>query len=105
RQSALLALLTHQIPDSTVIRELIVTEFSSNGVFAQADLRTHFMESRCPDRGNVREFLDSLHYRSTIIKSLPPHLSTFASNLLAGAKLYSMTKTTGCSQVSWPQAR
>jgi hypothetical protein len=115
------ALLTHRIPDSTLIRvhgkaslkdrwELIVTEFSSKGAFAQADLRTHFMESRCPDRGNVREFLDGLRvkkeelatygvgieekdYRSTIIKSLPPHLSAFASNLLAGAKLYSSTKT------------
>ena len=68
------------------------------------------MESKCPDKGNVREFLDELRvkkeelatygvvieekdYRSTIIKSLPPHLSAFASNLLAGARLYSFTKT------------
>jgi gag-polypeptide of LTR copia-type len=74
------------------------------------DLRSHFMESRCPDKMNVREFLDGLrvkreelatfgvdieekNYRSTIIKSLPPHLSASASNLLAGAKLYSSTKT------------
>jgi Zinc knuckle len=32
-------------------------------------------------------------YHSTIIKSLPPHLSAFVSNLHAGAKLYSSTKT------------
>jgi Pol polyprotein, beta-barrel domain/gag-polypeptide of LTR copia-type len=117
------ALLTHRIPDSTLIRihgksslterwALIVKEFSTKGAFAQADLRTHFMESKCPDKSNIREFLDGLRvkreelatfgvdieekdYRSTIIKSLPPHLSAFASNLLAGAKLYSSTKTIG----------
>jgi hypothetical protein len=76
---------------------------------AQADLRSHFIESRCPDRGNVCEFhslrvkkeelatysvdIEEKDYRSMIIKSLPPHLSAFASNLLAGAKLYSTTKT------------
>ena len=80
------------------------------GSFAQADLRSHFMESKCPDKGNVREFLDGLRvkkeelvtygvviedkdYRSTIITSLPHHLSNFASNLLAGARLYSTSKT------------
>jgi len=31
-------------------------------------------------------------YWSTIIKSLPPHPSVFASNLLASARLYSSTK-------------
>jgi hypothetical protein len=68
------------------------------------------MESKCPDRGNVREFLDALHvkkeelatysvaikdkdYCSTIITSLPHHLSNFTSNLLAGARLYSTMKT------------
>ena len=68
------------------------------------------MESKCPDKGNVHEFLDDLRvkkeelatysivikekdYHSTIIKSLPPHLSAFALNLLAGPRLYSSTKT------------
>jgi hypothetical protein len=68
------------------------------------------MESKCPDRGNIREFLDALHvkkeelatygvaiedkdYHSTIITSLPHHLSNFTSNLLAGARLYSTMKT------------
>jgi gag-polypeptide of LTR copia-type/Pol polyprotein, beta-barrel domain len=115
------ALLTHRIPDSTLIWihgkkslkdqwDLISKEFSSKGAFAQADLRTQFMESKCPDKGNVCEFMDELclkkeelatysvvieekDYRSTIIKSLLPHLSAFASNLLAGARLYSSTKT------------
>ena len=99
------ALLTHRIPDSTLIRvhgkpllkdrwDLIKNEYTSKGAFAQADLRSHFMESKCPDKGNVREFLDSLRvkkeelstygvmiedkdYRSTIITSLPHHLSNF----------------------------
>jgi hypothetical protein len=115
------ALLTHRIPDSTLIRihgkpllkdrwDLISNEYTLNGSFAQADLHSHFMESKCPDKGNVREFLDRLQvkkeelatygvviedkdYRSTIITSLPHHLSNFASNLLAGARLYSSTKT------------
>jgi hypothetical protein len=37
--------------------------------------------------------IEEKDYRSTIIKSLPPHLSAFASNLLAGARLYSSSKT------------
>jgi hypothetical protein len=110
------ALLTHQIPDSTLIHvhgkpllkdrwDLISNEYTLKGSFTQADLRSHFMESKCPDKGNVREFLDGLRvkkeelatygvvieakdYRSTIIISLPNHLSNFASNLLAGARLY-----------------
>jgi Pol polyprotein, beta-barrel domain len=68
------------------------------------------MESRCQDKVNIREFLDGLqvrkeelatygvdieekYYWSTIIKLFPPHLSAFASNLLAGARLYSSSKT------------
>jgi hypothetical protein len=62
------ALLTHRVPDSTLIRvhgkpslkdqwDLIKNEYTLKGAFAQADLHSHFMESKCPDRGNVREFL------------------------------------------------
>jgi hypothetical protein len=58
------ALLTHRIPDSTLIRvhgkavlkdrwDLISNEYTLKGSFAQADLRSHFMESKCPDKGNV----------------------------------------------------
>jgi len=115
------ALLTHCIPDSTLVRvyaklllkecwDLVVTKYTKKGLFAQADLHTRFMELRCPDKGNVREFLDALRvkkeelstygvtidqkdYRSTIISSLPMHLSNFALNLLAGMRLYSSLKT------------
>ena len=65
------ALLTHCIPDSTLIRihgedslkdrwDLIKTEYTQKGAFAQAELHTRFMDSRCPDKGNVHEFLDEL---------------------------------------------
>jgi hypothetical protein len=58
------ALLTHRIPDSTLIRvhgkpllkdrwDLISNEYTLKGSFAQADLCSHFMESKCPDKGNV----------------------------------------------------
>ena len=74
------------------------------------DLRTRFLESKCPDKGNVQQFLDELcvkweelvtvgvdidkkDYRSTIISFLPYSLANFASNQLAAMKLYSSTKT------------
>lgn len=77
---------------------------------AQTELRSRFLDSRCSDKGNVREFLEGLRtkreelatmgvdieekdYRSTIISSLPTSLSNFASNQLAAAKLHSATKT------------
>ena len=65
---------------------------------------------KCLDKGDVRQFLDDLHvkreelatmgveidekdYHSTIISSLPIHLSNFASNQLAVTRLYAPTKT------------
>jgi Reverse transcriptase (RNA-dependent DNA polymerase)/gag-polypeptide of LTR copia-type/Integrase core domain/GAG-pre-integrase domain/Zinc knuckle len=116
-----LDLLTQRIPDSTVIRTAsqpnaaavwaeIVREYTEKGAYAQTDLRTKFLESKCPDKGDVRAWLDSLRvqkeelaqvgveidekdYRSTIISSLPVYLSSFASSQLAAARLYSPTKT------------
>ena len=72
-------------------------------MFAQTDLHMHFLESKCPDKGNVCQFLDDLcikreelvtvgvdvdekDYYLTIISSLPIPLANFASN-------YSTTKT------------
>jgi hypothetical protein len=102
------SLLTQKIPDSTLMRihnkrsvqerwEAIVTEYTEKGAYAQTDLRGRFLESKCPDKGNVREFLDSLRvkreelasvgvdidekdYRSTIISSLPFSLANFTSS-------------------------
>ena len=116
-----LDLLTQRIPDSTVIRTSsqptaaamwaeIVREYTEKGAYAQTELRTKFLESKCTDRGDVREWLDSLRvrreelaqvgvsidekdYRSTIISSLPGYLAGFASSQLAAARLYSSTKT------------
>jgi hypothetical protein len=115
------ALLTHHIPDSTLIRvyakvslkdqwDLITKEYTQKGAFAQAELRSRFMDSKCPEKGNVREFLDELRvereklatygvtiedkdYRSTIITSLPHHLSNFTSSLLANARLHATSRT------------
>jgi len=69
-----------------------------------------FLESKCPDKGNVWQFLDKLHmkreelvtvgvdidekdYCSMIISSLPYSLANFTLNQLAAAKLYFSTKT------------
>jgi len=115
------SLLTQKIPDSALMRirnkktvkerwDAITSEYTEKGTFTQTDLRTRFLESKCPDKGNVRQFLDELHvkreklatvgvdidekdYRSTIISSLPYSLANFVSNQLAAAKLYSSTKT------------
>ena len=116
-----LDLLTQRIPDSTVIRTStlktaaamwaeIVHEYTEKGTMTQTDLRTRFLESKCSEKSDVRAFLDSLRvkreelaqagvqidekdYRSTIIKSLPFHLSNFASSQLTAACLFSPTKT------------
>ncbi|PPQ83632.1 hypothetical protein CVT26_000950 [Gymnopilus dilepis] len=113
------SLLTQRIPDSTLMRihskpsvkerwEEIVKEFTQKGAYAQTDLRTKFLESRCPDRGNVREFLDGLRvkreelasvgvdidekdYRSTIISSLPISLANYASSQLTAARIANTT--------------
>jgi hypothetical protein len=99
-------LLTQRIPDSTALRvwnlpdvvamwNEIVREYTEKGAYAQTDLRTKFLESKCPGGGDVRTFLDELRakrdelsavgvqidekdYRSTIIQSLPNHLAGFA---------------------------
>ncbi|KAG2029447.1 hypothetical protein BDR03DRAFT_1018374 [Suillus americanus] len=114
-------LLTQRIPNSTALRICnlvnvatmwaeIIHEYTEKGAYAQTDLRTKFLESKCPVRGDVRQFLDELRtkqdklsavgvdieetdYRSTIIQSLPNHLAIFTSGQLATARLYSPTKT------------
>jgi len=85
-------------------------EYTQKGVFAQTELHICFLDMKCPEKGNVHEFLDSLHvkrevlatvgveiddkdYLSTIISSLPMSLSNFTSNQLATTKLYALTKT------------
>ncbi|KAJ3884961.1 hypothetical protein GG344DRAFT_30452, partial [Lentinula edodes] len=65
---------------------------------------------KCPEKSNVRTYLDDLRmereklaavgvdisekdYLSTIIGSLPIHLSNFASNQLTAAQQFSPSKT------------
>src|SRR6266540_2414307 len=115
------SLLTQKIPDSTLMRVhskttvwerwvAIVTEYTDKGTYAQTELRTKFLESRCPEKGNVREFLEGLRvkreelaqvgvdienkdYLLTIVASLPYALSNFASSQLTVARMFSSTKT------------
>ena len=114
-------LLTQHIPDSTLVCTStlltavamwaeILREYTEKGTMAQTDLCTRFLESKCSDKSDVCAFLDSLHikreelvqagvqidkkdYHSTIIKSLPFHLSNFASSQLTTAWLFAPTKT------------
>jgi hypothetical protein len=115
------SLLTQKLPDSALMQvqskktvrerwEAIEAEFTEMGTFAQTEMRAKFMESKCPDKGNAKEFLDALwtkreelaamgididekDYRSTIISSLPIPLANFASNQLAATRGYSSSKT------------
>ena len=115
------SLLTQKLPDSTLMRvhskptvmdrwNAIVVEYTKKGTYAQTEMRAKFLAMRCPDKGNPRDFLDSLRvkreelatmgveidkkdYLSTIISSLPVWLSNFASNQLAAARLYATDKT------------
>ncbi|KAJ3492715.1 hypothetical protein NLJ89_g11176 [Agrocybe chaxingu] len=109
------SLLTQKIPDSTLMRihskttvkdrwDAIVVEYMEKGAYAQTELHSKFLDSKCPDKGNIREFLGGLHvkkeelamvgvditnkdYLSTIIASLPLSLSSFASAQLASARI------------------
>ena len=115
------SLLTQKILDSTLMQvhaktsikerwSATVTKYTEKGAYAQTDLRTRFLESKCLEKGNVREFLDNLRvkreelasvgvdidekdYRSTIISSLPIALANFASSQLAAARLFAPSKT------------
>ncbi len=114
------SLLTQKIPDSTLMRihaktlvrerwEAIVKEYTEKGAYAQTNLRVRFLETKCPEKSNVREFLDNLRvkreelasvgvdidekdYRSTILSSLPTVLANFASSQLAAARMFSPDK-------------
>ena len=87
---------------------LIIMEYTQKGTFAQAELQSCFMDSKCPDKGNVHEFLDSLcikkeklatygvvikdkDYQSMIISSLPLFLSNFTSSLLVNARILAVS--------------
>jgi hypothetical protein len=100
-------LLTQRLPDSTVMEihsktsvkerwEAVVKEYTVKGAYAQTEMRAKFLTSRCPEKGNAKEFLRGLRlkkeelaqvgvkisdedYLSTIISSLPDGLSNFAS--------------------------
>jgi hypothetical protein len=100
-------LLTQRLPDSTVMEihskktvherwDAVVKEYTVKGAYAQTEMRAKFLTSRCPEKGNAKEFLRGLRlkkeelaqvgvtisdedYLSTIISSLPDALSNFAS--------------------------
>jgi hypothetical protein len=65
------SLLTQKLPDSALmwIRnkksvkerwDAIVADFTEKGTFAQTEMRARFLDLKCPDLANVREFLDNL---------------------------------------------
>ena len=82
--------------------DAVVKEYTVKGAYAQTEMRTRFLMSRCPDKGNPKDFLRGLRlkkeelaqvgvkisdedYLSTIISSLPDGLSNFASMQMSWA--------------------
>ena len=122
-ESLALDLLTQHIPDSTVIHTSrldttvamwveILHEFTMKSAFAQTELCTKFIASKCLEKGNMHTWLEKLWTRkeeltkvgvniedkdicSIIISSLPGYLSKFATTLLTNVQLYSTNKTIG----------
>ena len=104
-------LLTQRLLDLTVMEihskksvkehwEAVVREYTVKGVYAQTEIQAKFLMMRCPERGNVKEFLRGLRlkkeelaqvgvrisdeeYLSTIISLLPDALANFASMQMA----------------------
>ncbi|KZT18556.1 hypothetical protein NEOLEDRAFT_1079870, partial [Neolentinus lepideus HHB14362 ss-1] len=108
-------LLSQKLPDSAFLKyrnrrtvadrwTAIRDEFTHKGLHMQADIRRRFMASKCPPKGNVREFLEGLltkkeelasigvdisdkDLRVTIVACLPEALSRFAAQTLASIEL------------------
>ncbi|KAJ8585858.1 hypothetical protein M405DRAFT_744574 [Rhizopogon salebrosus TDB-379] len=77
-------LLTQRIPNSTAlhVRNLtdvttmwaeIVREYTEKGTYVQTDLRTKFLESKCPSGGDVRQFLDDLRTKRDELAAVGVH--------------------------------
>lgn len=75
------ALLTQQIPDSTLIHvqklktvqerwAAITQEFLDKGSYAKIDLHSCFLESKDPEKGNVCTFLEGLHTKRQDISAV-----------------------------------
>ena len=43
--------------------DTITSEYTEKSTFAQTDLQMCFLELKCPDKGNVRQFLDELRMK------------------------------------------
>src|ERR1700677_571692 len=74
-------LLLQKLPDSTAMKisrkasvqaawEAIVKEYTEKSVFAQTELRTSFLESKCAEKANVQQFLDDLRSKREELASV-----------------------------------
>jgi hypothetical protein len=103
-------LLAQRLPDATAMHleqfptaqarwSILSQEYTAKSAYAQNDLEDAFLEMRCPQGGDVRDFLTSLRhkreqltaagvqitnrdYRRTVLRGIPDKLATFASQLL-----------------------
>jgi hypothetical protein len=106
-------LLLQHLPDSVTVRlqayntakqrwDHLVSEFTTQSIYTQNDLKQAFFDMRCPKGGDICAFLTALHYKKeklatagvrvtqkeyqhTVLKSIPDELAKFASQLLTNA--------------------
>ena len=82
-----LYLLIQQIPDSTVVcvQKLttvaqqwaaIVSEYTLKGAYAQTELQRSFMEMRCDNNADVRQFLDDLRTKQEELVACGVNITT-----------------------------
>jgi hypothetical protein len=68
------SLLTQKIPDGTLMRihtkttvklrwDAIVLEYTEKGDYAKTEMRAKFLESKCAEKGDTREFLMDLRVK------------------------------------------
>jgi len=101
------ALLLQKVPDSVaiVINKMssvnvmwkhVEDTYTTKGAYAQTNLRTEFLQSKCPAGANVREYLENLSVRRETLASLPKYLSDFASGQLTSVRLINPSTTVAC---------
>ena len=67
-------ILTQKLPDLMVMEihskktvkerwEVVVKEYTVKGAYAQTEMRAKFLTSRCPEKGNAKEFLRGLRLK------------------------------------------
>jgi hypothetical protein len=109
------ALLTHHIPDSTFIpihaKESLMDScnLTSRNSLRRAllpklscvELRTRFMYSKYPDKGNVREFLDELRVEKSLLRRRKLFVEVLKTNNSGHRRIHNLAQIGATPRESW----